>query len=188
MKAFKGFNKDLTCRNFQYEEGKTYKTEEVTICKTGFHACEYPLDCFNYYVPNKSVYYEVELYGKIGTSNEQDSKVCATEIKIGAKLDIADLVKAAIDFTMSKIKPEAKSNENYDASSATGYRGASSATGSCGVQAQLVTREVVSQVIQIVLRLLGDTKERQKAYLVLILYWLTGMVMKMNIMNKILGH
>ena len=49
MKAIKGFNKDLTCRGFQYEEGKTYHTERAKCCDTGFHACEHPLDCFSYY-------------------------------------------------------------------------------------------------------------------------------------------
>lgn len=46
MKAFKGFNKDLTCRGFQYEEGKEFHTEKAECCEEGFHACEYPLDCF----------------------------------------------------------------------------------------------------------------------------------------------
>ena len=50
MKAFKGFNKDLTCRGFQYEEGKEFHTEKAECCEEGFHACEYPLDCFGYYL------------------------------------------------------------------------------------------------------------------------------------------
>lgn len=49
MRAFKGFNKDLTCRGYQYEEGKEFHTERAECCDTGFHACEYPLDCFGYY-------------------------------------------------------------------------------------------------------------------------------------------
>ena len=129
MKAYKGFNENMTCRDFQYEEGKEYSTDEAKCCKVGFHACEYPLDCFNYYLPNDSVYHEVELDGNIDNSDREDSKVSATKIKIGLRLDIAGMVKAAIDFTMSKIRPEAKANEDYGASSATGYKGASSATG-----------------------------------------------------------
>ena len=57
MKAFKGFNKDLTCRGFQYEEGKEFHTEKAECCEEGFHACEYPLDCFNYYNPAQSVFH-----------------------------------------------------------------------------------------------------------------------------------
>ena len=65
MKAYKGFNKDLTCRDFQYEVGKEYETERAECCKTGFHACEYPLNVLNYYSPNRSIFHEVELSGEI---------------------------------------------------------------------------------------------------------------------------
>ena len=103
MKAFKGFNKDLTCRGYQYEEGKEFHTERAECCDTGFHACEYPLDCFGYYDPAHSVYHEVELSGEMD-----------------------------IDFTMSKVNKEAGSDERHGFASATGYKGASSATGNCG--------------------------------------------------------
>ena len=128
IKSYKGFNKDMTCRGFQYEEGKEYEEETADACHSGFHACEHPLDCLNYYSPNESVYHEVEQSGEFDRG-EDDSKVASTKIKIGARLDISGLVKAAIDFTMSRVKKEAKSDEDYGASSATGYYGASSATG-----------------------------------------------------------
>ena len=140
MRAFKGFNKDLTCRGYQYEEGKEFHTERAECCDTGFHACEYPLDCFGYYDPAHSVFHEVELSGEMDKSRD-NTKVCATDIKIGARLSIAGLVKMAIDFTMSKVNKEAGSDErhgfasatgDYGASSATGDYGASSATGNCG--------------------------------------------------------
>ena len=128
MKAFKGFNTDLTCRGFQYEEGKDFHTDRAECCDAGFHACEYPLDVFNYYSPNTSVFHEVELSGETDKSGS-DTKICATDIKIGARLNIAGLVRCAIDFTMSRIKKEVSSNEEHGFSSATGYKGASSATG-----------------------------------------------------------
>ena len=131
MKAFKGFNKDLTCRGYQYEEGKEFHTERAECCDTGFHACEYPLDCFGYYDPVHSVYHEVELSGEMDKSGD-NTKVCATDIKIGARLSIAGLVKMAIDFTMSKVNKEAGSDERHGFASATGDYGASSATGNCG--------------------------------------------------------
>ena len=131
MKAFKGFNKDLTCRGYQYEEGKEFHTERAECCDTGFHACEYPLDCFGYYDPAHSVYHEVELSGEMDKSGD-NTKVCATDIKIGARLSIAGLVKMAIDFTMSKVNKEAGSDERHGFASATGDCGASSATGDCG--------------------------------------------------------
>ena len=128
IKSYKGFNKDMTCRGFQYEEGKEYEEETADACHSGFHACEYPLDCLGYYSPNESVYHEVEQNGEFDRG-EDDSKVASTKIKIGARLDISGLVKAAIDFTMSRVKKEAESDEDYGASSATGDCGASSATG-----------------------------------------------------------
>ena len=131
MKAYKGFHKDMTCKDFQYEEGKSYHEDKAVCCEAGFHACEYPLDCLSYYEPSNSVYHEVELFGNID-KNTGNSKICATDIKVGARLSIAGLVQAAIDFTMKRVKKEASSNDDYGASSATGNCGASSATGNCG--------------------------------------------------------
>ena len=131
IKSYKGFNKDMTCRGFQYEEGKEYEEETADVCHSGFHACEHPLDCLGYYSPNESVYHEVEQSGEFDRG-EDDSKVASTKIKVGLRLDVAGLVKAAIDFTMSRVKKEARSDEDCGASSATGYYGASSATGSTG--------------------------------------------------------
>ena len=129
MKAYKGFNRDMTCRDFKYEEGKEYTTPKAKCCSTGFHACEYPLDCLDYYNPGDgSVYHEVELDGDIDHDG-CDTKVAATKIKIGAQLSIAGLVKAAIDYTMKRIKREAKAGENHAACSATGDSSACSATG-----------------------------------------------------------
>ena len=131
IKSYKGFNKDMTCRDFQYEEGKSYEEESVEICDHGFHACEYPLDCLKFYAPNQSVYHEVEQSGEIQKSDD-NTKVASTKIKIGAEISIAGLVKAAIEYTVKRTKKEVDSTENYGASSATGDYGASSATGNCG--------------------------------------------------------
>ena len=132
IKAYKGFNKDMTCRGFRYEEDKEYETDEAEVCKKGFHACEYPLDCLDYYSPNDSVYHEVEQSGKLSKKEDGDTKIASTKIKIGASASIAGLVKAAIEYTTKRTKKEADSDETCGASSATGYRGASSATGTCG--------------------------------------------------------
>ena len=131
IKSYKGFNKNMTCRGFQYEEGKEYEEESVEVCDHGFHAYEYPLDCLNYYSPNESVYHEVEQSGEIQKHND-DTKVASTKIKIGAEISIAGLVKAAIEYTVKRVNKDAESNEKHGASSATGNCGASSATGNCG--------------------------------------------------------
>ena len=138
--SYKGFNKDMTCRDFQYKEGESYEEPSAKACERGFHACEYPLDCLGYYSPNESVYHVVEQSGEISRHSD-DTKVASTKIKIGAEINIAGLVKAAIEYTMKRVNPEAKADErqgassatgDYGASSATGYKGASSATGNCG--------------------------------------------------------
>ena len=132
IKSYKGFNKDMTCRDFQYKEGGEYEEKQADVCNSGFHACEYPLDCFYYYSPNCSVYHEVEQEGEFSKRNNGDSKIASTKIKIGAQINIAGLVKAAIEYTTERVKKEADSDEPHGASSATGYCGASSATGNCG--------------------------------------------------------
>ena len=101
MKAYKGFNKDLTCRGFQYKEGETYHTEEAELCEKGFHACENPLDCFGYYEPGESVYHEVEV-DELAEGEREDSKVCGKTIKIGAALDVAGICKAHFEYVSSR--------------------------------------------------------------------------------------
>ena len=140
MKAYKGFNHDMTCRGFQYEEGKTYEMEgDVECCEKGFHACEYPLDCFSYYAPSQSVYREVEQDGELSRDGD-DTKVASSKITVGAKLDIAGLVKASFEYIKeradktksnhSKAKREINSaTGDGSANSATGYGSANSATG-----------------------------------------------------------
>ena len=131
IKSYKGFNKDMTCKGFQYEEGKEYETERAECCETGFHACEYPLDCFSHYAPNDSVYHEVEQDGDIDRKDD-GTKIASTKIKIGAKISIAGIVKAAIEYTTSRTKNEIRKSDDFGASSATGDCGASSATGYYG--------------------------------------------------------
>ena len=128
MKAYKGFNKDMTCRGFQYEEGKTYHVDEAELCKSGFHACENPLDCFSYYAPADSVYHEVELED-VTDEESNDTKVCGKTIKIGAKLDIAGIVKAQIEFVKSKADNGKTRTGDWSAQSSTGYWSAQSSTG-----------------------------------------------------------
>lgn len=123
MKAYKGFNKDLTCRGFQYEEGKTYEHDgDVKLCSEGFHACEDPLETLDYYDVATSEYHEVELDG-VSEERGDDSKVVAKKITIGARLGIDKLVKACIDFRFARIE---KMLPN------TGYKGAASNTGDNG--------------------------------------------------------
>ena len=129
IKSYKGFNKDMTCKNKQYEVGKDYEEDKAVACECGMHACEYPLDCFKYYPPSKSVYCEVEQSGDI--SRHDDSKIASTKMRIGAQLNIAGIVNAAIKYTKEKVEKtciESKSaTAGYCGAATAGDRGAATA-------------------------------------------------------------
>ncbi len=133
IKAYKGFNPDMTCRGYQFEVGKTYTHDGVVAaCKSGFHSCEYPLDVFNYYTPASSVFAEVDAAGTIARHN-QDSKIASSVLTIKASIDLPGIIKAAIEYTFSRCKPvdpksPASATGDQGAASATGYQGAASAT------------------------------------------------------------
>ena len=132
MKAYKGFNKDMTCRGFQFEEGKTYTEDKAVLCESGFHACENPLDCFRYYAPDESVYREVELED-VSRERGDDTKVVGKTIKIGAKLDVTDMVAAAIEYVNKRVDGNKKQTNtgNCSAATNTGYRSSAANTGNC---------------------------------------------------------
>ena len=135
MKMYKGFDKDLKCRDFQYEIGKTYEEPTAELCEKGFHACEYPLDVLDYYVPgDMSRYCEVDLDEVSGKKSNRDSKRCGKKIAVKAEIGIAGLVKAAVEYTMEKAIPENSVHATgwKGAASATGWKGAASATGDYG--------------------------------------------------------
>lgn len=129
IKSYKGFNKDMTCKDKQYEVGKDYEEDKAVACECGMHACEYPLDCFKYYPPSNSVYCEVEQSGDI--SRHDDSKIASTKMHIGAQLSIAGIVNAAIKYTKEKIETtciESKAATAGDSGAATaGNHGAATA-------------------------------------------------------------
>mgnify|MGYP006928848939 CR=1 FL=1 len=132
MKMYKGFDKDLKCRGFQYEIGKTYEEHTAELCEKGFHACEYPLDVFGYYAPgDMSRYCEVDLDEVSDKKSSEDSKRCGKKIAVKAEIGIAGLVKAAVDFVMENIKDENKeaNTGNRSASTNTGDYSASTNTG-----------------------------------------------------------
>ena len=122
IKAVKGFNQDMTCTptddvKFQYEEGKIYEEEAADACNKGFHACELPIDAFRYYPPTKSVYHEVEMFGEIDSS--ESDKTCSSKIKIGAKINIAGIIKTSIDIIRKKSEKESTASSGYKGNAAS---------------------------------------------------------------------
>lgn len=140
MKMYKGFDKNLKCRDFQYEIGKTYEEPTAELCEKGFHACEYPLDVFGYYAPgDMSRYCEVDLDDVSDKKSNVDSKRCGKKIAVKAEIGIAGLEKAAVDFVMENIKDENKeaNTGNYSASTNTGDYSKADVSGKESVAAAL---------------------------------------------------
>ena len=124
IKAYKAFDKDLSCRGFKYKVGKEYEeTGDIKACEKGFHACPYPLDVFGYYAPAGSRFCEVEQSGKIDDS--ESDKVCSSKIRIGAELDIRGLVKAAVSYVKERCTNECNAKPGKPATA--GNRGAATA-------------------------------------------------------------
>ena len=124
IKAYKAFDKDLSCRGFKYKVDKEYEeTGDIKACEKGFHACPYPLDVFGYYAPAGSRFCEVEQSGKIDDSGSD--KVCSSKIRIGAELDIRGLVKAAVSYVKERCTNEYNAEPGKPAM--TGYRGVATA-------------------------------------------------------------
>ena len=127
MKVYKGTDKDLKCRGYQFTPGVEAVEDEAKLCSKGFHACEAPLDVFGYYPPGLgSRYFEAELEDVSPERESRDSKVCGKRITIGAEIGIPGLVKAHIEWIKSQVNPIEEGQH------ATGDQGAASATGARG--------------------------------------------------------
>ena len=156
MKCYKGFDKDLKCRDFQYEIGNEYKEERAEICDTGFHACENPLDVFGYYAPSDSRYCEVEL--DANDQKSDDSKRVGKKISIKAEIGIAGIIKAGVEYIKDQVNwdDDKKSNTgdcsaatntgNRSAATNTGNRSAATNTGNCSA-ATVEGKESVAMAI-----------------------------------------
>ena len=149
IKGYKGFNPDLTCRDFQYEEGKDYEeTGDIMACDNGFHFCLHPLDVFGYYPPAEvgmNKFHEVEGTGDMDVDTN-DTKIACSKIHIGAELSIKSIVDAAVKFTFEKCKWKKGKSATGDqgVASATGNRGAASATGDYSVASATGNRGAAS--------------------------------------------
>ena len=122
MIVYKGTDKDMKCRGFQFDLGKEYVEEEAKLCEKGFHGCEYPLDVFAHYGPAGSRFFVADLDGVTDERESCDTKLVGTKIKLRAEIGIAGIVKAAVEY----IKERAESGDNQ-----TGDRSAATNTGDC---------------------------------------------------------
>ena len=130
IKAYKGFNSDMTCRDFQYEVGKEYEQKgNIKACKNGFHACESPMDVFGYYPPNNSRYCEIEQSGTIDRSQD---KIASSKIRIQCEIGLSGIIQAGVKFILDKVNLEDDNVTNtgyYSAATNTGDYSAATNTG-----------------------------------------------------------
>ncbi|MBQ4991938.1 hypothetical protein JKP85_10370 [Salmonella enterica subsp. diarizonae serovar 61:l,v:1,5,7] len=140
--TFKGFNKDLKCRDFQFEIGKTFHHDgKVEACGSGFHACEFPFDVFSYYPPAESRYAETISFGVTDREEEGDTKIASAIITIKAELTLPQFIQRGIEWIWSKIdksleqqimsgdRSAATNTGNWSAATNTGNRSAATNTG-----------------------------------------------------------
>ena len=140
--SYKGFDKNMQCRGFQYEVGKEYEMDgEIKCCNRGFHACKSPLEVWDYYDMLNSRFAEVEQSGKID-EEEKSTKVCSSHIKIKAELKLADIINIGIEWlkditSPSKVKADGVLNDNGDRNKQIGSSGYSAKIGSSGDSAKI---------------------------------------------------
>ena len=126
MIVYKGTDKDMKCRDFQFELGKEYEEAEAKLCEKGFHGCEYPLDVFAHYAPADSRFFVADLDGVTDEMQSDDTKRVGTKIKLRAEIGIPGIVKAAVEYI--KEKAESSDNQTGDQSAATNTGNWSAAT------------------------------------------------------------
>ena len=132
IKAYKGFDKNMQCRGFQFAEGETYHEDTAKLCESGFHACEMPLDVLAYYAPCEgSIYREVTL-DEVTDESSNDSKRCAKTITIGKELGIDGIIKAQLEFVKENSIHRSETTQARGAAQETGYRGVAQASGDHG--------------------------------------------------------
>ncbi|TRF71136.1 DUF7666 domain-containing protein [Salmonella enterica] len=131
--TFKGFNKELKCRDFQFEIGKTFHHDgKVEACGSGFHACEFPFDVFSYYPPAESRYAETISFGVTDREEEGDTKIASASITIKAELTLPQFIQRGIEWIWSKIDKSLEQqimSGNRSAATNTGYCSAATNTG-----------------------------------------------------------
>ena len=144
--GYKGFDKDLKCRGFQYEVGKEYSTDKAVACNTGFHYCECPMDVLGFYAPcddtgTPNRFCEVEGSGDFDKS--EIDKLCCTHLKVKAEIGLNGLIKAGVQFILSRVKwtdnkdantgnrSAATNTGDRSAATNTGYQSAATNTGNC---------------------------------------------------------
>ena len=157
MKIYKGTDKNLQCRGFQYEIGKEYVEDKADLCHAGFHGCENALDVFSYYSPTGGNRFVEADLDDVSAQRESDSKVCGKRIKIGAEIGIKGIIQAALKFILEKsdVSAEIRATTGNDAHAATTGDRAHAATTGDGAHAEVKGEEAIAAALGIGARVKG---------------------------------
>ena len=129
--AYKGMDENMCCRGKQYEIGKTYTEDKAICCISGMHACENPLDVFQYYRPDgKNRFFEVECNGAIN-KGENDSKLACTELKVTGELSLAKFIRLSVQttFELAMNRAKKKTSGSYSSAATSGDRSSAATSG-----------------------------------------------------------
>ncbi|OQB43929.1 MAG: hypothetical protein BWY02_02933 [bacterium ADurb.Bin157] len=132
MIAYKGFDKNMQCRGYQYKEGEEYTASgDISICENGFHACDNPLDVFKYYRPDgTNKFHVVDCSGDINRKENEDSKFACEKLKVGAEVNLATMIKVGVEAIFKHTKDiKETSSGNYSTGAASGYYSTGAASG-----------------------------------------------------------
>lgn len=135
IKAYKAFDKDLKCRGFKFEIGKSYHEKKVSVCESGFHSCENPFDVLNYYNLTECRFAEVDVFGKI-EKHKDDSKIASSDITIVRELTLSEFISVVWDYIYNNNKDGAASGDGSQLA-ASGYESQLDVTGPNSVVANI---------------------------------------------------
>ena len=131
--GYKGFDKDLKCRGFQYEVEKEYETDEAELCQKGFHFCENPHDVFGYYGAGEGNRFAIVEASDVSDKKQEDSKRVSKRIRIKSEISVFDICKIAVSVFFEnfgfkkKIESAYTNNAGYGGAANAGSRGAANA-------------------------------------------------------------
>ena len=143
--AWKGFDKNFQCRGHQFEVGKTYEhTGRVEACRSGFHACESPMDVWGHYsLGADNRFAKVTLGGELSRHGD-DTKIAGGRITIEAEVRLPDMIRAAVDGVIAATR--GKGDNPSGISAQIGSSGNFAKIGSSGYSAQIGSSGISAQI------------------------------------------
>ncbi len=146
IEGYKAFNKDLTCKGFQFEENKIFEETEAVLCESGFHFCVNPFDILNYYDINDSEFCKVKALSEAISDVTDDSKHVTSKIEIGVKLGLSGFVRELVDYILDVCKSEFPNDNNVKISAKIGSSGNYACIGSYSDSAHIGSSGYFTQI------------------------------------------